>query len=168
MKKDAGGCFLCEEPGKGKKFTFYSGVVKGGTTHELLSCTVTFFERWSDLTMHEIHVCRDCQLRLWREERYPPVVFSAIGAGVAALLGLVLPFVLTGTARIVATALAAVAALALAGTFVACLRRYRDPKPKHAQLEPLVLGEAMAKLPEDHTYMTAEAYEERVGKGIIG
>src|SRR4051794_11787454 len=68
-EEDEPGCFLCEQPVKGKRFTFYSGVKKGGTSHEMASCTVTFFERWSDLTMHEVQVCRDCQLRLWRQQQ---------------------------------------------------------------------------------------------------
>jgi hypothetical protein len=162
-------CFLCDTDGKCKRFTFYSGVMKGGTTHRLITCTVTFFERWSDLTMHEIQVCRDCQLRLWRERHFTPLLLSGIGAGVALLLAAVLALLLSGPAQVVLPILLGVAALALGGLTLVRLRRYRERKPKHAEVEPLVIEEAMDLLPcRGHTFMTSEQYIERHQHGIIG
>jgi hypothetical protein len=163
------GCFLCEQPGKARRFTFYSGVMKGGTTHKLASCTVTFFERWSELTMHDIGVCRDCQMRLWRQKQYPSMVYSGIGAAVLALFPMGLLLLVPGVAGFVAAALAAAVALALAGTFVFHLRLYRAQKPKRDQVEPLIIEEASTKLPHrDRTYLTTEQYIERQDKGVFG
>src|SRR5262245_32263981 len=169
MQKDMDGCFLCEQPGKAKRFSFYSGVMKGGTTHRMLSCTVTFFERWSDLTLHDIGVCQDCQIRLWRQKQFPPVLLSGGGAGVVALLALVPLILLPWPAGLVVTGLAAVVALALGGLFAFCLRRYLSQKPKRDQVEPLVIEEASAKLPyRDRTYLTTEQFMERQDKGVFG
>ena len=167
-KKESDECFLCDRLVKSKQFTFFSGVMKGGTTHRMLSCTVTFFERWSDLTMHEIQVCRECQLRLWQEKQFPPLVLLGGGAALAALVALVGVVLLPGAARIAVGALAGVAALALGGLFVVQLQQYQSRKPKQAQLEPLVIREAKDRLPDEgHTYMTSEQYIERHEKGII-
>jgi hypothetical protein len=169
MKKDMDGCFLCEQPGKAKRFTFYSGVLKGGTTHRMLSCTVTFFERWSDLTLHDIGVCRDCQIRLWRQKQLPSVVLSGSGAGVVALFTLAPLVLLPGTAGFVVAALPAATALALGGLFVFYLQRYRAQKPKRDQVEPLVIEKASAKLPyRDRTFLTTEQFIERQDKGVFG
>src|SRR5262249_39413420 len=149
-------------------FSFYSGVLKGGTTHRMLSCTVTFFERWSDMTLHDVGVCRDCQIRLWRKKQFLPMVLSGSGAGVVALLALVPLILQLGTAGFVVATLAAVIALALGGRFVFYLRRYRAQKPKRDQLEPLIIEEASAKLPSrDRTYLTMEKFMERQGRGVF-
>src|SRR5262245_36015566 len=135
-------------PVKGKRFTFYSGVLKGGSTTRLLTCTVTVFERWSDLTIHEIQVCRWCQLRLWRRKQLVPMVLAGSACGVVGLLGLPWLFLLPGVARFAVPALAALVALALGGVFAVYLWQFLAGKPKHAQLEPLVLAEAVGKLPK--------------------
>jgi hypothetical protein len=169
MKKDMDGCFLCEQPGKARRFTFYSGVMKGGTTHKMLSCTVTFFERWSDVTMHDIGVCRDCQLRLWRQKHLLPMVLAGSGAGIIGLFALPPLVLLPGTAGLVVAALPVVTALALGGVFVYNLQRYRDQKPKRDEIEPLFIQEASAKLPHDErTYLTTEQFIERQDKGVFG
>src|SRR5262249_832908 len=132
MRNDADDRFLCEMPGKCKRFTFYSGVMKGGTTHELLSCTITFFERWSDLTMHEIRVCRECQVRLWKQKFTLPLVAFAAGAGLAllvALVGLLLPW----PALLAGVAVGGIGALAFGGLFAFQLQQSKNAKPKHAQ-----------------------------------
>src|SRR5262245_57018960 len=168
MMKEMDGCFLCEQPGKAKRFSFYSGVLKGGTTHRMLSCTVTFFERWSDLTLHDIGVCRDCQLRLWRQKQFLPMVLSGSGAGVVALLALVPLILQLGTAGFVGAALAAVIALALGGVFAFYLRRYRARKPKRDQVEPLIIEEASAKLSyRGRAYLTMEQFMERQDRGVF-
>jgi hypothetical protein len=142
--------------------------MKGGTTHRMLSCTVTFFERWSDLTMHEIQVCRACQLRVWQQQYRLPMVQSAIGAGVSAVLVWPVFFLVPGLAGWVVGAVLAIAALAFVGMFV-YQRQLSRQKPKNAQVEPLVLKEAMDLLPnEDHTFLTTDQYLERHAKGIIG
>jgi hypothetical protein len=168
-KKDVEECFLCERVGKGKRFSFYSGIMKGGTTHRMLSCTVTFFERWSDLTMHEMHVCRECQVRLWQQQHKGAVIGYGVGTGVAALLTVVPVILLSGAALWVTLALGVVVALALGTLFFVQLKKYRIRKPRHADIEPLVIDEAMDRLPCDkHTFMTTEQYLDRVQKGIIG
>ena len=169
MKKNTDGCFLCEQPGKAKRFSFYSGVMKGGTTHKMLSCTVTFFERWSDMILHDIGVCHDCQVRLWRQKQLLPVVLSGSGAGVVALLALVPLVLLPGTVGFVLTALAGVLALALGGLFAFYLQRYLSQKPKRDQVETLVIEEASTKLPyRDRTYLTMDQFMERQDKGVFG
>jgi hypothetical protein len=169
LPKEMDSCFLCEQPVKAKRFSFYSGVMKGGTTHRLRSVTVTFFERWSDLTVHDIGVCRDCQIRLWRQKYFLPVVLSGIGAGVVALLALVPLILLPETAGFVMAGLTAVVALALGGLFAFYLRLYLAQKPKRDQLEPLVIDEASAKLPDrGRTYLTMEQFQERQDKGVFG
>jgi hypothetical protein len=161
-------CFLCERTARGKRFLFFSGVMKGGTTHEMLSCKVTFFERWSDLTKHEIHVCQECQLRLWRRRQFAPMVLYGSGAAVAVLLALVGVIFLTGMAAVAAAVLAGFAALALGGFFVFHLHHYRTRKPKRAPLDPLVIRASMDRLPNpQHTYLTAAQYIERHKKGIF-
>jgi hypothetical protein len=167
VKKDIEVCFLCHQLETGKRFKFYSGVMKGGTTHRLRTVTVKFFERWKDLTLHEIHVCRACQLRLWRGRQIIPMVLSAGGAGVLASLGLAALLFLGGPVGVTLSALAAVAALALGGCFAYYLRRYRAAKPKYSQVELLVVEEASLKLPKGLTCMTTEQYLERYNKGII-
>src|SRR3954454_9585180 len=106
MKTNMDGCFLCEQPGKARRFSFYSGVMKGGTTHRLRSYKVTFFERWSDLILHDIGVCHDCQIRVWRRKHLLPMVLSGSGAGVVDLLALALLILLPGTAAFVVAGLA--------------------------------------------------------------
>ena len=166
-RRDADDCFLCEQPVKTRRFTFYSGVKKGGTTHELLSCTVTFFERWSDLTMHEIEVCRDCQQRLWKEKHFVPMALCGAGAAVMALIAL-LGVLLPAPAMWLVVGLGGFGALALGALFVVCRQQYQT-KPKHSEVEPLVIRAAIPKLPpERHTYLTTDQYIERVQKGIIG
>jgi hypothetical protein len=169
MMKEMDGCFLCEQPGRAKRFSFYSGVLKGGTSHRMLTCTVTFFERWSDLTLHDIGVCRDCQIRLWRQKQRLPAVLSGTGAGVVALLALVPLLLLPGTAGLVVAALVAVFALALGALFAFYLRRYLAQKPKRDQVEPLVIEAASAKLPSrGRTYLTMEQFIQRQDKGAFG
>ncbi len=169
MGKNATECFLCGKAGKTRKFTFYSGIVKGGTTSRLLTVTVTFLERWSELTMHEIQVCRDCQLRLWRQKQFLPAVLFGCAAGAVALLGAVALILLSGAAWYAVLALTVVAVLVLGGLFVMYLRQYLAGKPELARLEPLVLQEALANFPDsDHTFMTAGQYLERADKGIFG
>jgi hypothetical protein len=168
VKKDADVCFLCEQPGKGKRFTFYSGIKKGGTTHRMASCTITFFERWSDLMMHQVHVCRDCQVRLWRRSRLLPTVALGAGMAVAGLLALVGLVLLDGAARFAALGVGGVAVLLLGALFGVQLRSYLDRKPKHSHLEALVIQEAIDRLPGERTYLTSEQYVERHEAGIIG
>ena len=167
--KKTGCCFLCAGTGKAKRFAFYSGVMKGGTTHRMLSCTVTFFERWSDLTLHEVEVCRECQLRLWRKKY---LVLMALCGGLAALpvmFGVALLVLLSGTARFVAPAVAAVPLLVLAGFFVVAWRQYRVKKPHHDLIEPLVLWEATGRFPRSNrTFMTTDQYLDRHGQGVFG
>jgi hypothetical protein len=162
-------CFFCRNVGKCRQFTFYSGIMKGGTTHRMLSCTVTFFERWSDLTMHDIQVCRECQVRLWRRKHFAPMVLCALGAGVFGLVVLAALLFLSGTARFGAAGFAVVPALVLGGVFVVMLRRYLNRKPRHDELEPLVVDQAIDLLPKrGHTFMTSEQYLERYKRGVIG
>ncbi|MGL4551766.1 MAG: hypothetical protein ACRC33_11310, partial [Gemmataceae bacterium] len=152
-----------------KLFRFYSGIQKGGTVHRMLSCTVTIFERWSDVIKHEIEVCRPCQVRLWRKKHFMPMALCAAGAGVAVLTALVLLIALRGADYFVLPALALFGAVALGVLFAVTLSRYQDPKPKASLVEPLVIEEAMDHLPgEDHTFMTSEQYLERYRAGILG
>jgi hypothetical protein len=168
MQKYLDGCFLCDQPGKAKRFSFYSGVMKGGTTHRLRSCTVTVFERWSDMKLHDIGVCHDCQLRLWRRQQFLPVVLCGSGAGGMALLALAPLLLLSGTAGFVLLGLAGVVALALGGLFAFSLRRYLARKLQRDQVEPLVIAEASAKLPHrNRSYLTMEQYRQRLDRGVI-
>ncbi len=168
MRKDALGCFLCEMPVKGKRFTFYSGVMKGGSTTRLLTCTVTVFERWQNLTIHEIQVCRWCQQRLWRRQQLVPMILFGIGASVMLFLTLAGLVLLPGVIRFVALVPAVLVALGLAVPFAVYLCRYLFGRPKYAQLEPLIMTAAMVKLPErGHTYMTTDQYLERQRQGIF-
>src|SRR5581483_10170885 len=159
--KDATGCFLCAMPVKAKRFTFYSGIMKGGSTTRLLRHTITVLEHWQNLTMHEIQVCRWCQTRLWRKRQLLPIIFFGAGAAVmfvAALAGLVL-LAVDVLFAVVFTALAVLVALVLTGVLAVFLWRCFLAKPSHAQLEPLILAEAVGKLPDrGHTYMTTEQY----------
>jgi hypothetical protein len=169
MKKRTDACFLCDGDGKLKKVTFYSGVMKGGTTHHLASVTVTFFERWSDLTMHEIQVCRDCQVRLWRQKHFLPMLLCGIGAAVLALVGVVALILVPGPARFAALGLALVATLAAGAVGVVLAQRYFNKKPKHAQTEPLVVAAAKTRLPnEGLTFLTSEQYVARYEQGVFG
>jgi hypothetical protein len=169
MRKDADSCFLCGRPGKARRYVFYSGVMKGGTTHRLLSCTVTFFERWSELTLHELGVCRECQLRLWRQRWFLPMVLCGSGSAAMMLIALAGLVLFSGVAQFAAVALPAFGALALGGLFVFLLIQYQAPKPKQAQIEPLILWEALDHLPyPEHTYLTSEQYLERHEKGLLG
>jgi hypothetical protein len=165
MAKGTGECFLCREEGKGKRFTFYSGVRKGGSRTELITATVTVMEWWKDLQVHEIHVCRDCQERLWRERvRWPPVL---CGAGGAVLLLLAVPVaVFGGLAGLAVAAALAVAALAAGGA--GAWLYVQGGKPQRGQMDPLVVRAAMARFP-DHgrAYITSEVYLDLVDRGII-
>ena len=162
-------CFLCTGAGKAKRFVFYSGIMKGGTTHRMLSCTVTFYERWSDLTLHEIEVCRECQLRLWQKKYLVGMALFGGLAALPALLGLAGLLLLSGTARFVAPAVAAVSLLVLAGFFVVNLRQYLVKKPHHDLIEPLVLWEATGRFPRStRTFMTTDQYLDRHGRGVFG
>jgi hypothetical protein len=162
-------CFLCDSTGKCKLFRFYSGIMKGGTTHRLLTVTVTFFERWSEMIKHEIHVCKDCQVRLWRKHHFPGMTLYALGAGLSALLGLTVLVLLAGADYFVIPIVAFLAALALGVCFVLKWTTYKDPKPKASLVEPLIIKEAMDNLPgEGHTFLTSEQYLERYRAGVIG
>src|SRR5262249_17805508 len=120
-------CFLCDSTAKCKLFRFYSGVMKGGTTHKLLTVTVTFFERWSDITKHEICVCKDCQIRLWRKHQFPPMALYGAGAVLTALVGLTLLIVLAGADYFILPILAFLGAVVLGVFFALKLRKYQDP-----------------------------------------
>jgi hypothetical protein len=166
-KKNVDLCLLCEEPGKGKRFTFFSGVCKGGSTTQLLSATVTVFERWRDLKIYEIHVCRECQQRLWAgRPNWTPL---AAGAGAGVVLLLALGCLLVSP---IAGLVIGMLALALAGAAVGFWFLHRSQKPVRAQLERLVVLAAIEVLPnddnEDHTFLTNDQYLELVERGILG
>jgi len=163
-------CFLCEQPGKCKKYTFYSGVMKGGTTHRMINYTVTFFERWSELTIHEIQVCRECPLRLWKQKQKPLMILYGAVAGVMAPIALLALILLPGIAlRVAVGGLAAVAVLVLGGLFLVQLQRYNLKKPKQSQFEPLVIAEASTYFPDEkRTFLTCEQYIERSEAGVFG
>jgi len=167
-KKNADGCFLCESPGKTKKFTFYSGIMKGGTTHRTIHYIVTFLERWSDLTMHEVQLCSDCKIRLWRKKQLPPMILYVIGAAVFALLGLVGVILVPGVMRFVAAALFGIVVLIFAALFFVQFKKYSNRKPKNSLLEPIVLQEVVLFYPDDNrTYLTTDQYIERHEKGAF-
>jgi hypothetical protein len=165
MSKSASECFLCNEEGKGKRFTFYSGVRKGGSRTELLSATVTVMEWWKDLRMYEIHVCRRCMDRLWAQHVKWPPILCFIGAAV--LLVLAVPCVFLGVIGLVIAGILLVAALAAGGAGVWFYTQGK--KPQRARLEPLVVKEAMEILPEEgRTFITNDQYLDLVDRGIIG
>ena len=165
MAKGTGECSLCGREGKGKRFTFYSGVRKGGSRTELITVTVTVLEWWKDLQVHEIHVCRDCLERLWRERpNWRPVL---CGAGGAVLLLLAVPFaVFAGWVGLAVAAVLVVAALAAgaAGVWL----HVQGARPQRGQLDPLVIRAAMDhELDYGRTYITSEVYFDLVERGII-
>jgi len=166
MPKSVDECLLCGREGKGKRFTFYSGERKGSSRTELLSATVTVSERWSDVQMHEAHVCRDCQERLWAEHvKWPPIL---CWAGAGALLVASLPIGLLGGGVGLAIAAVLIVAALAAGGAGAWLYS-QGKKPRRAQLEPLVVQEAMGWFPDEgRTFITSEQYVELVDRGIIG
>jgi len=173
MAKTGDPCFLCEQTGKKlKKFTFYSGIKKGGTTHRTIHYKVTFLERWSELTMHEIHVCRDCTQELWQEQRkkqFLPMVLLASGAAISLLIALICGILLPGLARYMVAFVFLAAALGLGGLAIVFLQRYRMEKPPAGRVDLLVLEEALDKLPyEEHTYLTSDQYAERYDMGVLG
>jgi hypothetical protein len=165
MAKGKGECFLCGQEDRGKRFTFYSGVRKGGSRTELITVTVTVLEWWKDLQVHDVHVCRVCQERLWRERpNWQPVLW---GAGGAVLLLLAVPVaVFGGLVGLGVAAVLVVAALAAgaAGVWL----HVQGAKPQRGQMDPLVVRAAMAHL-LDHgrTYVTSEVYQDLVERGII-
>jgi hypothetical protein len=166
MSKSEGECFLCGEEGKGKRFTFYSGERKGGSRTELLSATVTVSEWWNDLRMHEAHVCRECQERLWAEHvKWPPIL---CGIGAAVLLVLAAPIaILGGRVGLAIAAVLVVAALAVGGAAVWFYTQGK--RPQRARIEQLVVREAAGQFPDDgRTYLTNEKYLDLVDRGVIG
>ena len=168
MKKDMGSCFLCELPLKGKRFKFYSGLLKGGSTTRLMTYTVTVFERWSELTEYEISVCRHCQQRLWRNKHLLPMVLCGGALAITAVFALAALVLLPGIMRFAVPCLTALIGLVLTGAFLYFLWQLLAGKPTHAQLEPLVIGEAMGKLPRrNHTFLTTDQFIERHEKGMI-
>lgn len=172
MKKVTIGCFLCKMPAKGRQFTFYSGVKIGGSTTRLLTRQVNILESWHKLVMHEISVCRWCQLRAWRKKQLLPMILSGAGAGVLAflaLLGLVVGLVVVSNFFLSVVAfLFLCAAVVPAGLCALHAWLYFGVKPSHAQLEPVVLAEAIHHFPDDNrTYMTEEQYVARHQRGAI-
>lgn len=172
MAKTGDPCFLCEQTGKKlKKFTSYSGIKKGGTTHRTIHHKVTFLERWNALTMHESHVCRDCTQELWQEQRkkqFLPIVLLASGAAMSLLIALICGFLLPGLAHYM-VAFVFLATLDLVGLAIVLLQRYGVEKPPAGRVDLLVLEEALDKLPyEEHTYLTSDQYAERYDMGILG
>jgi hypothetical protein len=166
MSKSAGECFLCGEEGKGKRFTFYSGERKGGSRTELLASTVTVSEWWNDLKLHEVHVCRECQERLWAENaKWPPIL---CGVASAVLLAPAVPSaILGGGVGLGIAAVLVVAALAAGGAGVWFYTQGK--KPQRARLEPLVVREAAGKfIDKGRTYITSDKYLDLVDRGIIG
>jgi len=166
-KKNVDRCFLCDQPGKGRRITFYSGVCKGGSTTKMLTVTVTVFERWRDLRIYEIHVCRECVQRLWaRRPNWIPLA-TGIGAGVVLLIALACLLL----SPIVALVFGVVA-LALGGGAVGLWFQHRAQKPDPDQMERLIVQEAIDILPEDgnedHTFITNEQYRDLVRRGILG
>jgi hypothetical protein len=170
MKKEGVGCFICKMPVKARLFTFYSGVMKGGSTTRLKRRIVTVLEFWQNLTMHEIHVCRFCQMRAWRRKQLLPMILFGAGAALMFL------FVLGGLALMVVdllfglfvATLSAFVALVLTAGFAFFAWRSFLAKPSHAQLEPAIIDAAIPLLPRrGHTYMTSEQYVERHQQGII-
>jgi hypothetical protein len=167
-RKDVACCFFCDEPARGKRFTFYSGVRKGGSRTELYSATVTVFERWRDLKIYEIHVCRECQLRLWSERPNLAPILWAAGAALVLLLLIPSLILFDGVARLVVGGILGVTALVLGGLAAGLLLRHRAQKPDRSHLDPLVVCSAMHVLPDEgHTFLTLEQYLELVDRGII-
>jgi hypothetical protein len=166
MAKSAGECFLCGAERKCKRFTFYSGERKGGSRTVLTTATVTVSERWNDVKMHEVHVCRACQERLWQNDvKWPPIL---CGAGGAVLLLPAVPVAIFGGGIGLAVAGALVVAALAAGGVGAWLYT-QGKKPQRARLEELVVEEAMKELPdEDRTFITNDVYIDLVDRGIIG
>ena len=168
MAKSAGECFLCEEEGKVRRVTFYSGVRKAGSRTELLCATVTVFERWRDLRIYEIHVCRECQQRLWAEHTKMPPILCAIGAALLLLLSVVCAVLLPGELGLVVAVPFGLLALGVGGVAVWLFMRQRA-KPEREQIEPLIVKEAMWKFPDEgHTFITSDQYVELIRQGILG
>jgi len=169
-KKKAGECFLCGAEHKGRNFTFYSGVRKGGSRTELTTVIVTVFERWRDLRIYEIFVCRDCQLRLWADHtKWPPILWGG-GAGLvalAAVLGGLLALLAPVAGLLVGVGLGMVA-LALGGVAVWFLLRHLGKKPEREQLELLVVREAQRYFPTPrHTFITVDQYQDLIRAGVV-
>jgi hypothetical protein len=166
MAKTTGVCFLCGEEGKGKRFTFYSGIRSGGSRTELISTTVIVMEWWKDLQLHEVHVCQDCQERLWENHvRWVPI---QCWLAAVTLLGAALPSAIVGGG--VGLALAGVLlAAALTAGGVGFWLRVQNRKPRRARLEPLIVQAAMRRFPDEgRTFLTNDVYIDLVDRGIIG
>jgi hypothetical protein len=182
MKKNTIGCFLCKMPAKGRKFTFYSGVKIGGSTTQLQTHftswrlrtrrRITVLENWHSLMMHEIAVCRWCQLRAWRKKQLLPMILNGVGACVLAFLALLsMAFGLvmsSGLCLLGLPFLLLCAAVVPAGLCALHASFYFGAKPSHAQLEPVVLAEAVHHFPDNgRTFMTEGQYVARHERGAF-
>lgn len=168
VKKGASECFICDETTKCKRFKFYSGVKKGGSTTRMLSCTVTVFEQWDELTMHEIEVCRECQLDLWRRKQMFPLIFFAAAAGAAFVIGVPSLLFLSWPMQVAVPAVFGLVALVMLGFAGYYLWKYFGVKPSPSDVAPLVIRATMDRLGEPgHTFMTGDQFVERHQSGMI-
>jgi hypothetical protein len=168
VAKKSGDCFLCDGVGKGRTFTFYSGVRKSGSTTQLTTVTVTVLERWRDLRIYEIFVCRECQLRLWSSHTLWPPVWCAVGAVPLVLLAVACVLLLPLAAGLAVGGLLGLAAMAAGGAAVWFLIRHLARKPAREPLERLVVREAIRDLGEPgHTFITVDQYQELMRLGVV-
>jgi hypothetical protein len=159
-------CLLCNEHRKGKRITFYSGVRKAGSRTELLTATITIPERWRDLVLHEAHVCRECQARLWAQHSKWPPILCGIGAAVSLPPAVPIAVFGGGTGMVIGIGLV-IAALAAGGA--GAWFYIQGQKPQRAQMESLIVREAMTLFPDEgRTFMTNDQYVDLVDRGIIG
>lgn len=163
-------CFLCRAEGKAKLLRFYSGEKKGGTTHRMVTCTITFMERWNDLVIHEIRVCRACREEHWRAKHSLPMKLYSIGSAVCLILAVVLALVLWGQDYFVLSGFFLTVGCVLGGYFAYHWQKSRLQKPPASELEPLLIESAMDKMIEynHHSFMTTEQYLERYRAGVLG
>jgi hypothetical protein len=169
-KRSDDSCLLCDATGKVKKVIFYSGIMKGGTTHRLSRVTVTFFERWSDLTMHEIHVCRECQREVWKQKFKMSMILSGSAAAVLAVISVVGLIALPWPAGLIVGGVTAIALLGLAGVFAWNVSGFVVKKPKFDDVEPLIVQEAGRVLfpGERRSFLTTDEFIERQRDGAFG
>jgi hypothetical protein len=168
VAKKSGECFLCDGAGKGRTFTFYSGVRKSGSTTRMTTVTITVLERWRDLRIYEIFVCRDCQLRLWSAHTLWPPIWCAVGAAPLVLMAVACMLLLPLAVGLVVGGMLGLLTMAVGGLAVWFLIRHLARKPQRAALERLVVREAMHDLGEPgHTFITVDQYLDLMRLGIV-